>query len=111
MRIADRDQVDVAIADEARVLIRVLIDADRKDGEIGIVVMQLKQGRKLLDTGSALTPPEIQQDHLAAVVGQMNGSKPVGDIEVGGLLACLRGMGSAVAAGNNGQNNQQRCQD
>ena len=68
-RIADGDQIDVAIADETGVLIGILIDADRQNSEIGIVVVELDQGRKLLDAGSAPGRPEVQQDDSASIVG------------------------------------------
>jgi len=75
--IAHRDQIDMAVADEARILIRVFIDADRKNDEVRIVVMKLEEGREFLDAGCTLAPPEIEKHHLPPIVCEMNGCQTV----------------------------------
>jgi len=107
MGIAHSDQVNMAIADEAGILIWVFVDADGEDGEIGIIVVQLEQGRKLFDARSTLTPPEVQQHYFAAIVRQMDGSKAIRNIEIGSRPTGLCGMGTAVTAGNEGQSHEE----
>jgi len=72
--IADRNQVDVASGKKAPVICFIFVDADGKDGKIGTVVMELDQGRHLLDTGRAPGGPEVEQYNLAAVVSEVNGA-------------------------------------
>lgn len=106
--IADRDEIDVAVADEVGVGARIFVNADSEDDEVWVVVVELQERRHLLHAGSAPRGPEVEQDDLAAVVSQMHGGVAVGDGEVGGNLAGLRGMRTAVAAGDHGQGQQGR---
>jgi hypothetical protein len=81
-------------------LIFVLVDADRKDSQIGAVVMELDQAGHFLNAGDALRPPEIEQDDLTAVAGEMDGRDVVSDSEVGSELASEAGTRAAVAGRN-----------
>jgi hypothetical protein len=92
---------------EAGVGIGILVDADGQDGEIGALMVELDEGRHLLNAGGAPSGPEVHQDHLSTIAGQMHGGGAVGDGEVGGALAHLGGMGAAIAAGREGQRHEQ----
>ena len=101
--IANCDEVYMAAEDEVRVGVCILVDADGEHHEVGVVVVQLEQGRQLLDAGGALAPPEVQQDDFAAIGSEVDRRGSIGDGEVGGALTCLRRMGAAVAGGGERQ--------
>jgi len=52
--------------------VRVFIDADSQDGQVGPIVVQLEQRGHLHDAWRAPGSPEVEQHHAAAIVGQMN---------------------------------------
>src|SRR4051794_22943575 len=52
--IANRVQINVEPREKAPVGARVLVDADRENGDVGAVMMELNQRRCLLDAGRAL---------------------------------------------------------
>jgi hypothetical protein len=103
--VAHGDEVDVAPSDEVGVRDGVFVDADGENNKVGILVMELQEGRKLLNTWRALTPPEIEQDYLSTIACKVNRGGTVGDIEIGSNLVGLCGTRAAVAAGsrNNGE--------
>ena len=97
--IANGDEVEMAANDEALVFVWIFVDADGDHGQVGSVMVELDQGRCFLNTGAALTPPKIKQNHFAPVVGQMDGGASVGDGKVGRRGGELGGVGAAVAGG------------
>jgi hypothetical protein len=70
--------------------------------------MEFEERRQFRDAGLTLTPPEVEQDNLAPVIGQMDGGQSVGDVKVRGCMTGLRGMRAAVACGHQGQRKKQR---
>jgi len=88
--------------DEARVGGAIVVDTDRENDKIGLLMMKREERRHLLDTWHAPGSPKVEQDNLAAVAGKMNGGCAVGDGEIGCGLAGLRGMRTAVARGQKG---------
>ncbi len=109
--IVHSDQVDVAHGDEVPVHLGIFIDAHSQDDQIGLVVMELEEGRHLHDAGGAPGGPEVQQDDLAAIAGEVDGGGSVGDGKVGGHVAGLGGMRAAVAGGDEGQRQEnQGCE-
>lgn len=80
--------------------IRVLVDTDGEDNQVRAIVVELEKGWQLDHTGGAPGSPEVDHDHLAAIVGEVNGGGTVGDGEVGGEFAGLCGMGAAIAGGS-----------
>src|SRR5271166_1452341 len=107
-RVADGDQVDVTAGEEAAVRVGIFVDADGKDGQIGLVVVELEERRQLDDAGLAPGGPEVEQHDLASIVGEVNGGGAVGDSEVRGYLAGLGGTGTPVASGEEGQRQEER---
>jgi len=105
--VADGDQVHVAADEEAFVFVFIFVDADGKDGEIGLIAVEFEERGQFQDARFALTPPEVEQDNPAAVAGQMDGGCAVGDGEIGGCLAGLGGMRAAVATGDEGHRQKQ----
>jgi hypothetical protein len=71
--VAHGSQVDVVAGDEAVVFVFVLIDADSEDGQVWTFVMEFDQSWHFLNARNALGPPEVEQDNLPPVAGQMNG--------------------------------------
>ena len=96
--IADGVEVNPKAFQETAVGARVFVDADGEDGKIGALVMELDERGCLLDTGRALTPPEVEQDDFTAVVGEADGVVAVADSEVGGDFAGLAGVGATIAS-------------
>ena len=70
--VADGEEVDVAAGNELAVGIGVFVDADSDDGEIGLVAVQIDQRRQFFDAGTAPAGPEVEQNDLAAVTGEMD---------------------------------------
>jgi len=97
--IADGDQVEVATVDKSSVFVWILVDADADHCQVGPVVVELEERRRLLDAGSAPGSPKIQQDHFAAIVGQVDGGASVRDGEIGCRGGELGRMSAAVARG------------
>src|ERR1035437_5970908 len=100
--VADRGQVHIVANEKAAVSLRIFIDADGQNGQIRPVVVQLQQRGDLLDAGRAPSGPEVEQYDAAPVIGQVDGSRAVGNGEVRGCQAGLGRMGAAVAAGREG---------
>ena len=97
--IADSDQVHMTMVDEPLVLVLVLIDADGDHGQVGPVVVELDQRWRFLNAGCAPGGPEIEHNHFAAIVGQVDGGASVGDGKVGRWGGELGGVGAAIAGG------------
>ena len=72
----------------------------------GLIVVELEQRWQLDDAGLAPGGPEVDQHHLAAIVGQMNGGGAVGDGEIWGRLAGLAGCAPRLQA-DRGQREQE----
>jgi hypothetical protein len=106
--VADGDEVDVAAKQEAGVGVGVLVDADGEDGEAGLVVVEFEKRWQFDDAGLAPSGPEVEQDDLAAITGEVDGGCAVGYGEIGGGLAGLGGMGAAVAGGDKGQREKEK---
>jgi hypothetical protein len=106
-RIADSNQVDMAIADEAGIRIGIVVDAYREDHDVGILMMELLQRRKLFDAGTALAPPKVQKHNLAAVVAKVHGSLSVRNGEIRSRFPRLFWVRAAIAAKNRGQRQKQ----
>lgn len=101
--VADRNEIDVAIPDEGRVGVGVFVDGDGEDDEVGIVVVELEKRGQFCHAGSAPGGPEVEQDNLASIAGEMDRVGAVRDREVGCGLSGLCGMCATVAAGGEGQ--------
>ena len=105
--IADSNQIDMAISDEAGIRIGIVVDAYREDHDIGILMMELLQRRKLFDAGAALAPPKVQKHNFTAVVGKVHGSLSVRNGEVRSRFPSLFWVRAAIAAKNRGQRQKQ----
>jgi hypothetical protein len=68
---------------KAGVCVGILVDADGKDDQVGLVVVKIEERWQLDDAGLAPGGPEVEQDHPAPVARQVNGGGAVGDGEVG----------------------------
>ncbi len=71
-RVANGNQVDMAVPDEAGIRIRIVVDAYREDHDVRVLMMELLQRRQLFDARGTLAPPEVQKHNFAAVIGKMN---------------------------------------
>jgi hypothetical protein len=84
----------------------IFVDADCQDGQVRAVVVQLHQSRSLLDAGWTLTPPQVQQNDFASIVGQPDGVFAIADGEVGSHAVGVRRSRSPVAASCEGEHHQ-----
>ena len=107
--IADGDQIDVPIADEAGVGVGIVVDADRQNDQIGVVVMELEEGGEFLYAWSAPGGPEIEEHGVAAIAGEVDRTGSVGDSEIGGRFSGLVGVRAPIAGGEQGQGEEQQA--
>ena len=104
--VAHRDEIDVMTDKETGIGSGIVVDADGEDGQGGHLVVQFEERRQLLEARGALAPPEVEQDDIAAIAGQMHGGGAVGDRKIGRGLVGLRGMRAAVARRDKGDGRQ-----
>ncbi len=97
--VEDGEHGDVALCDVGLVLAVVFVAGDANDLNLGELLLQGDERWHLLDAGGAPAGPEVENDDLAAIVGEVDGVLPVGDGEDGGGVAELAGAGVAIAAG------------
>ena len=109
--IADGVEIDVEAGEEAAIGAGVFIDADGEDGNVRAIVVKLHEGGGLLDAGRALTPPEVQENDFAPVVGEADGVLAIADGEVGGDAVGVYGRCSAVACCCEGEHQQKSQRD
>ena len=83
--------------DKTRIRSGIVVDADRKNDEIGILMMEREERWHLFNARHAPAGPEVEQDDTSAVAGKVNGGSAVGDCEIGSRFAGLRGMRTAIA--------------
>lgn len=84
----------------------VFVDTDGEDGNIWTIVMELHEGRCLLDAGWALAPPEVQENNFAAVIGKADGVFAVADGEVRRYAVGVSWGCAAVAGCRQGEHQQ-----
>ena len=101
--IADSDEVYMTADKEILVFIRILVDAYADNRQVGQIVVQLDERGQLDQAGRAPCGPEIEQDDVAAIAGKVHGGGAVGDGKVRRQPAGLRGERTPVAAGREGQ--------
>ena len=97
LRIAYRNQIDMAIAEKARIGVGIFINADRNYDNIGILMVELEQRRHLLDTWWTPCSPEVEQHNLAAIVRKVDRRDAVVDREIRRFEASLGGMRASIA--------------
>jgi hypothetical protein len=106
IRVAHRGHVYVIAVEESAVRSRVRVNADCENRQVGPVAVQLFQSWCLLDARGTLTPPEIQQHHLAPVIRQVNRVLPVADCKVRSDFIGVGRMRTAIAAARKRQREQ-----
>jgi hypothetical protein len=106
--VAHGDEVYMMPREEGRVGVGVVVNTDADDDQAGHVAMKLKERGQLLDAGRAVAPPEVEQHGMAAVAGEMDGGRAVGDGEVGRGQVELRRVRTAVAGGHERQREQKQ---
>lgn len=70
--IADGDEVYVMLDEESVVDLVVLVGGDGDDGELGVALFEGEQAGELFDAGSAPGGPEVEDDDVAAVLGEVD---------------------------------------
>jgi hypothetical protein len=95
--IANRSEIDVEAVEEALICARIFVNAHRENGQVWPFMMQRDERRRFLDAGPAPTGPEIEQNHFAAIIRELDGIRSIRNRKVGGLLADLRGLCAAIA--------------
>ena len=73
------------------------------------IVVKIHQRGRLLNAGAAPARPEVQQDHLAPIIRQVNRIRTIGNGEIGGYLADLGGPGAPVAAAQKQQGQRRQA--
>ncbi len=97
--IAQGEEVDVVSLEEAVVLVGVLVLADGDDGDLGEAALEFEQAGKLFDAGGAPGGPEVENDDVAAKLGEIEGVGSVGEGELWSWSADASGVAAAIAPG------------
>ena len=109
--VANSNQIHMAADEKAAVRIRIFVDADGKDGETGLLAVQLEERGQFNDARLAPGGPEVEKHDLSPEVGKMDGGGSIGDGEVGSHLAGLGRMCATVAGRHEDQLEQQsKCE-
>ena len=91
------DAGDVVVDEVLAVRGLVGVEGDGEDDDVGHVLLELHEGGKFHEAGSAPTGPEIEDHDFAAVIAEADGLRAVVDGEAGGAVADGAGVGVAVA--------------
>jgi len=97
--VADGDEIDVMLDEEASVDVVILIGADADDGELWHGALQGEEAGQLLDAGSAVGGPKIEDDNTAVKACEVESLDAVADGEEGSGAAEVIGVISAIATG------------
>lgn len=97
--VADGEEVDVVLVEEALVGVGVFVHADGDDGDAGGFVLHGEEAGELFNARGAPGGPEVEDDDLAAEFAEVDGAGGVGDDELGSGAADAVGVVAAVAAG------------
>ena len=97
--VAQGEQVDAVVEQEAAVGSGVVVLADGEDGELREAVLKFHQAGQFLDAGKAPCGPEVEDDDAATKLGERDGAAAVGEGELGGWGADAGGVVAAVAGG------------
>lgn len=97
--VADGEEIDVVLLEEALVLVGIFILTDGDDDDLGKLVLEGEQAGKLLDAGGAPGGPEVDDDDMTAEAGEIGGVGAVGEVEGECRAAYFAGVIAAVAAG------------
>jgi len=95
--VADGDEIDVMLDEEAAVDVVILIGADADDGELWHGALQGEEAGQLLDAGSAVGGPKIEDDDTSVKAGEVESLDAVADGEEGSGAAEVIGVISAIA--------------
>ena len=106
--VADGDHVHVVTDDEVFVVIFVFVDADGDDGDVWVLALKFDERRQLLNAGTAPGSPEIQQDGLATIAGEVHRAGAVRDGEIRRLNVQKQGTRATVAARGQGYGDDER---
>ena len=105
--IVDGEQTDLMLDQVIPVGLLILIHADGDDQDLRHLLLHGSERWKLCNAGDTPGSPEIEDDDLAPVVGQMDAAIAVRYCEVWGDAACLPGMTATIAAGGKQQKDGQ----
>ena len=98
------DAGDVIVGDVLAVGVRVGVEGDGEDDDIGHAALEVDEGGKLLETRRTPTGPEVEDDDFALrlILAEGNGLIAVADDDSGGAFADLGGVAAAVAGAEHG---------
>ena len=97
--VADGEEIDLVLDEEALVDVGVFVLRDGDDGDLGKLALHGEEAGEFLDAGGAPGGPEVEDDDVPAVAAEVGGLNAVGDDELGRGFAENGGMRAAVAAG------------
>ena len=90
--VADGDEVDVILDQEAVIEVGVLVDAYRDDDEIGHLALEREEAGELFNAGGAEGGPKVEDDDAAAKLVEVDGSAAVVQDELGCRFADVFGV-------------------
>lgn len=96
--VADGDEIDMVLGEEAAVDGVILVGADADDGKLRHAVLEFEQAGQLFDAGGAPGGPEIEHDDPASKAGEIEGLDAIADGEGRRDPAETVGVISAIAA-------------
>lgn len=98
--IAYGDEIYVMRGEKVRVGVGIVIDAYGKDDDAGHLVVEVKERGHFCHTGTTPCGPEVEQNNLSAIIGEMDAGIAIGEGEVRGRMADELGTRATVAGGH-----------
>ena len=97
IRVPEGLEVNMVPGKEVMVGIRVFINTDGDNVDIGHSPVKLEKARQLFDTGSAVCRPEIEDDSVAAQLAEIDGVRAVTEDELGRELGDVARVLASIA--------------
>lgn len=107
-RVADGEEIDVIRQQKISIRLRVLIDADPENLQLGKSMVKGQERRKLLHARGAPACPECEQHDLTAILAEAESLRAIVDGEGGGSLAEFARELAAVASGGESETRDQK---
>ena len=88
----------MVVDEELMVRVDIVVEINRKNDDLGHLLLQINERGKFFKTGSTPRRPEIEDYNFSAVVCEADRSCAVNDGEIWGCFCELCGVGAAITS-------------